>query len=76
MVSMTTSKPLQLADWCRRDALTGDASPRRYSRLWAADDRSAILVEYPAGIRSRLADDLEVLYLFQAFRETGSQGLI
>jgi len=61
MVTMTTSKPLQLADWCRKDALTGDASPRRYSRLWAADDRSAILVEYPAGIRSRLADDLEVL---------------
>ena len=61
MMSMTTSRPPQLADWCRRDALTGDASPRRYSRLWAPDHRTAILVEYPAGFRNRLADDLEVL---------------
>lgn len=61
MILSMTSKPLKLADWCRRDALTGDASPRRYSRLWAADDRTAILVEYPQGIRSQLADDLEVL---------------
>ena len=61
MMSMTTSRPLQLADWSRRDALTGDASPRRYSRLWTTDDQTAILVEYPAAIRNRLADDLEVL---------------
>ncbi len=61
MMSMTTYRPLQLADWCRRDPLTGDASPRRYSRLWAADDQTAILVEYPEAIRNRLADDLEVL---------------
>ncbi len=61
MISTTTSRPLQLADWCRSEALTGDASPRRYSRLWAADDRTAILVEYPEGVRNRLADDLEVL---------------
>jgi len=56
-----TSRPLQLDDWCRRETLTGDASPRRYTRLWAADDRTAILVEYPADIRNRLAHDLEVL---------------
>ncbi len=61
MMPMTTFKPPQFADWARRDALTGDASPRRYSRLWAADGRTAILVEYPAAIRNRLTDDLEVL---------------
>jgi len=61
MMSMMPFKPPQLADWCRRDALTGDASPRRYSRLWAADGRTAILVEYPTAIRNRLADDLDVL---------------
>ena len=61
MMSTTAFSPLELANWRRRDALTGDASPRRYSRLWAADDRTAILVEYPTAIRSRLADDLDVL---------------
>lgn len=60
-MSRPDSRPLQLANWCRRDALTGDASPRRYSRLWAPDDRTAILVEYPAGISNRLAEDLAVL---------------
>lgn len=61
MMSHPTSQPLQLTDWSRADALTGDASPRRYSRLWAPDGRRAILVEYPAAIRNRLPDDLEVL---------------
>lgn len=60
-MSHPTPEPLQPAAWSRTESLTGDASPRRYSRLWAADGRTAILVEYPAAIRSRLADDLDVL---------------
>lgn len=60
-MSHRTFEPLKLADWSRTEALTGDASPRRYSRLWAPDGRTAILVEYPSAIRSRLSVDLDVL---------------
>ena len=60
MTPIPTSQPLRLSDWCRTDALTGDASPRRYSRLWKADGRTAVLVEYPASIRLLLPRDLEV----------------
>ena len=60
MTPIPTSQPLRLSDWCRTDALTGDASPRRYSRLWKADGRTAVLVEYPASVRLLLPRDLEV----------------
>jgi aminoglycoside/choline kinase family phosphotransferase len=60
MTSQPTSTPLHLSDWHRVDALTGDASPRRYSRLVRPDGQTAILVEYPPSIRNQLAGDLEV----------------
>ncbi len=41
------SDPLQLAEWCRSEPVTGDASPRRYRRLHKPDGQTAILVEYP-----------------------------
>ncbi len=46
--------------WVRESALVGDASSRRYSRLWDADGHSAVVVRYPSGVRERLALDLEV----------------
>jgi len=51
---------LSLDGWCRRTPLAGDASARRYSRLWNADGASAVLVEYPPSLRHQLARDLEV----------------
>ena len=60
MTSIPPPQLLQLSDWCRSDAITGDASPRRYSRLWRPDGETAILVEYPAPIRHQLPVDLEV----------------
>jgi len=57
---MPISLPSRLAEWRRAEFLTGDASPRRYSRLRKADGRTAILVEYPLAVRSQLQRDLEV----------------
>jgi aminoglycoside/choline kinase family phosphotransferase len=54
------SDPLELADWCRSEPVTGDASPRRYRRLHKTDGQTAILVEYPEPIRHQLVADLEV----------------
>lgn len=68
MISIPTCHPLPLAEWRRAEPLTGDASPRRYSRLWNAAGRSAILVEYPRAVRSQLRRDLEV---FSWCRERG-----
>lgn len=51
---------MDLTSWCRVEALTGDASPRRYSRLSTPDDETALLVEYPESIRHQLPRDLEV----------------
>jgi N-acetylmuramate 1-kinase len=61
MTTYPSSKPLEFSEWCRTEALTGDASPRRYSRLWRPDGQTAILVEYPAPVRSLLEGDLDVL---------------
>lgn len=54
------SDPMRLDDWERVEELTGDASPRRYSRLFGPGDLTAVLVEYPKPIRHELARDLEV----------------
>jgi aminoglycoside/choline kinase family phosphotransferase len=50
-----------LRDWSRVEPLTGDASQRRYSRIWAFTGATAILVEYPRVVRDQLARDLDVL---------------
>lgn len=68
MTSIPTCHPLPLAEWRRAEPLTGDASPRRYTRLWNAAGRSAILVEYPRAVRSQFRRDLEV---FSWCREGG-----
>lgn len=47
--------------WLRRERLAGDASTRRYSRLWDSEGRTAILAEYPAEPPGALARDVEVL---------------
>ena len=46
--------------WARRQPLAGDASNRRYTRTWDDEERSFILVEYPAETRPDLARDLQV----------------
>lgn len=46
--------------WVRKQALLGDASSRRYSRLWDRHDRTAMLTFYPRNVRSQLGRDLEV----------------
>ena len=60
MTHSPISQPLLLSEWCRSEALTGDASSRRYSRLWKPGGETAILVEYPKTIRHQLPRDLEV----------------
>jgi len=44
----------------RLESLAGDASTRRYERLWRTDGRHAIRVSYPHDERTRLTRDLEV----------------
>ncbi len=43
--------------WLRIEALHGDASSRRYSRLWRGDGSTVILARYPAGLGNTLARD-------------------
>jgi aminoglycoside/choline kinase family phosphotransferase len=45
--------------WVRETGLAGDASHRRYSRIWDSNDRTAILARYPHTVRGQLARDLE-----------------
>jgi len=46
--------------WVREEELVGDASCRRYARLWDGQGRTAVVVRYPRSDRRRLARDLEV----------------
>ena len=46
--------------WVREDRLPGDASIRRYTRVWDDRDRSAIVAQYPAAVLYQLGRDLEV----------------
>ncbi len=46
--------------WRRLAPLAGDASQRRYARLWRAGSGTAIAVLYPVGAEQVLARDLEV----------------
>ena len=46
--------------WIREQTLLGDASSRRYARLWDRHDRTAMLTFYPKSVRSQLSRDLEV----------------
>lgn len=60
MGSSAASALFSPSRWDRIDALAGDASVRRYSRL-SRPGRTAILVEYPDSVRGRLGRDLDVL---------------
>lgn len=57
---MPNDQSLQDAGWRRFEPVTGDASLRRYTRVWNTDGRTAILVEYPPPVRRQLPRDLEV----------------
>jgi aminoglycoside/choline kinase family phosphotransferase len=46
--------------WVREVALPGDASTRRYARVWDHTDRTAMLVRYPKVVRGQMERDLEV----------------
>jgi aminoglycoside/choline kinase family phosphotransferase len=46
--------------WNREQELVGDASYRRYSRIWDHGDRTAILARYPPAVRPQMVRDLEV----------------
>jgi aminoglycoside/choline kinase family phosphotransferase len=46
--------------WVREQELVGDASCRRYARIWDSCDRTAILARYPSTVRSQIERDLEV----------------
>jgi len=46
--------------WVREQELVGDASYRRYARIWDGGDRTAILARYPPRVRSQIVRDLEV----------------
>jgi len=46
--------------WIRDQILPGDASSRRYARLWDRHDRTAIHVSYPKSVRVQMSRDLEV----------------
>ena len=52
---------LEPSSWMRTEALPGDASQRRYTRLFLVDGTTAILVEYPEDLHCRFGPDLEVL---------------
>ncbi len=46
--------------WVREHRLPGDASIRRYARVWDGRGRSAILARYPAAVLDQIGRDLEV----------------
>jgi len=46
--------------WIRNQILPGDASSRRYARLWDRRDQTAMLVSYPKSVRGQMSRDLEV----------------
>jgi aminoglycoside/choline kinase family phosphotransferase len=46
--------------WKREIALPGDASNRRYARVWDSTGRTAMLVRYPEAVRGQMERDLEV----------------
>ena len=46
--------------WIREQTLLGDASSRRYARLWDRHDRTALLTFYPKSVRGQMGRDLEV----------------
>lgn len=46
--------------WRRRQTIAGDASERRYERLWDGAGRTVVRAQYPARARATLARDLEV----------------
>lgn len=46
--------------WIREQILLGDASSRRYSRIWDLHDRTALLTYYPRSVRNQMRRDLEV----------------
>jgi aminoglycoside/choline kinase family phosphotransferase len=46
--------------WARHEPLAGDASSRRYLRVWDRDGRTAIVVCYPPEPAGALARDVEV----------------
>ena len=46
--------------WIREQRLLGDASSRRYARLWDRHDRTAMLTRYPKSVRSQMSRDLDV----------------
>jgi aminoglycoside/choline kinase family phosphotransferase len=46
--------------WTRHEVLVGDASHRRYARIWDRHDQTAILVRYPETVRKQMVRDLEV----------------
>jgi aminoglycoside/choline kinase family phosphotransferase len=46
--------------WVREQNLAGDASSRRYSRLWDRAGLTSVLVRYPSNERDQLIRDLEV----------------
>ena len=45
--------------WVREVPLAGDASTRRYSRLWDSSGATAIMVRYPEDVRGQIVRDLE-----------------
>jgi len=47
------------APWVRETPLAGDASTRRYSRVWDSSGATAILVRYPEDVRGQIVRDLE-----------------
>ena len=46
--------------WGREQELVGDASCRRYSRIWDRRGRTAIFARYPVTVRSQMVRDLDV----------------
>jgi aminoglycoside/choline kinase family phosphotransferase len=47
------------APWVRESPLAGDASTRRYSRVWDPSGATAIMVRYPEDVRGQIVRDLE-----------------
>ena len=52
--------------WRREQELVGDASCRRYARIWDDSDGTAILARYPPTVRSQMERDLEVRFWCEA----------
>jgi aminoglycoside/choline kinase family phosphotransferase len=68
MAPTPTDHRFDLSGWSRIDHLKSDASARTYSRLRRSSGETAILVQYPVGLRHQLDRDLEV---FNWCRERG-----